>query len=139
MKKLWSIIFLLYAIFPIHGQANGQYLVAGVGLNRVLEIGQQMEADSRTDTWNDHKSGLQFKVNNQNIIVLIKCQNSRYPTDRNVRVGSPEKDVTRWYGAAREKRQVSGGILYSYLGISFAIINGQVEIIYIFPRYLLKK
>jgi len=139
MRKCWPVVLFFCALCFIHSQAHAQYLVPGVGLEGILEIGQIGGQDAEKDVWNDHRSDLQFKVDYHGIVVLIKCQKSEYPTDRNVRVGSPESDVLRWYGAAREKRPTPGATLYSYLGISFAIRDGQVKSIYIFPRYLLKK
>ena len=139
MRKCWLVVLFFCAASFIYSQAHAQYLVPGVGLGGILEIGQLGGTGAQRGVWNDHGSGLQFKVDYQGIVVLIKCQRCKYPTDRNVRVGSPESDVLRWYGAAREKRLTPQATLFSYLGISFAIRDGQVMSIYIFPRYLLKK
>lgn len=134
-----ALVFLLSsALLLVASRAEAQYLVPGVGMEGVIVIGEYKDK-ALLDDWNPAGPGLDYRIDNSRRVVLIRCQEARYATDRNIRIGSPENALFRWYGAAREKEVVPDGAVYGYLGISFAVKSGQVVAIYIFPRYLLKK
>lgn len=138
MKERCLALLLCSALLLLAGSAKAQYLVSGVGVEGLVAIGDS-KAGAKPGDWNRAGPGLDYRIDQRNRVVLIRCQDSKYVTDRNVRIGSPETDLIRWYGAPREREPFPGGTLYGYLGISFAVRNGRVETIYIFPRYLLKK
>ena len=135
--KVKSILTIV-GMFLLFGAAQTQagYLVPGLGLEGVLEIGREAGPGAVKEVWND-RQGLKFKVDAGGIIVLIKCDSPDFATDENIRVGTPEADVLRRYGAPRnEDRNKKGDeVLYRYPGIGFTIKNNQVSSIYIFPRY----
>ena len=135
--KVKSILKLV-GIFLIFGAAQTQagYLVSGLGLESVLEIGREAGPGAVKEAWNE-RQGLKFKVDAGGIIVLIKCDSPDFATDENIRVGAPEADVLRRYCAPRneDKNKRGDEVLYRYPGIGFTIKNNQVISIYIFPRY----
>lgn len=131
-------ILLLVGIFIICGAVRTQagYLVPGLGVEGLLEIGREAGPGTVQERWNE-RQGLEFKVDKAGVIVLIKCATPDYATDLNIRVDAPEADLLRRYGAPRsENRNKSGDeVLYRYPGIGFTIKNRQVITIYIFPNY----
>lgn len=138
MKKGILALLLWGSLWLLADSAGAQYLVPGLGVEGSITIGEHKAGANAAD-WNSTNKGLDFRVDEKGRVILIRCQDPRYVTDRNVRIGSPESELVRWYGAAREKEVVPDGTVYGYLGISFAVRRGQVVAIYIFPRYLLKK
>jgi hypothetical protein len=136
MRKCSLVLFFCGSLLLVGNVAEAQYLVPGVGVEALIVIGEH-KAGTRSGDWNPAGEGLEYRIDEAGRVVLIRCNDSRYVTDRNVRIGLPETDVIRWYGAARERERIPGGALYGYLGISFAVRSGRVVVIYIFPRYLL--
>jgi len=138
MTRTSLVLMLSSAMLLVAGHAEAQYLIPGVGVEGFIVIGEHRpQADP--NKWNSAVPGLDYRVDQNRQVVLIRCRDPRYVTDRNVRIGSSETDLIRGYGATREKEPIPQGMLHGYLGISFAVRNGTVLAIYIFPRYLLKK
>ena len=133
MKKncIALLVFCLFCL--ISAEAEGRNLAAGIGLDGTLEIGNSA---TNVDKDNWETKGIKFKVDEDNIIVLLKCKNPKYATDKNVRVGSPEFFVIRRYGKPLDvkKSKSKKHILYLYPGIGFVIKKGKVKKIYIFPK-----
>jgi len=138
VKKSSLVLLICGILWLLADPAGAQYLVPGLGVEGSIKIGEHKAGAKATD-WNSTNQGLDYRVDEKGIVILIRCQDPRYVTDRNIRIGSPETDLIRWYGAAREREVVPEGVVYGYVGISFAVKGGQVVAIYIFPRYLLKK
>jgi hypothetical protein len=135
MKKghLFLLVFSLFTLFYHAASAGTRYLVPGVGLEGILEIGDSV--DNKTKRHSETYA-LSYKVaRNKNIIVLIKCDKCKFSTNRNIRIGSPKADVLRRYGAPRKEDKTGEAVLYRYPGIGFTIKNARVNVIYIFPRY----
>ena len=131
MKKncIALLVFCLFCL--ISTAAEGRTLVPGIGLDGALEIGQSaIKVDK--DAW--ERKGVKFKVDEDKIIVLIKCRKPKYATDKNVRVGSPKSVVIRRYGKPLDEKKNNDRVLYRYPGIGFVIKKGKVKTIYIFPK-----
>ena len=111
------------------------YLVPGIGVERVLEIGQRFEdAAAGQGVWIDSEHGLQYQLDKDGSVVLIRCQRRDCASDRNVSVGTRKSVVLQRYGAPGSKRRMGNGLFYQYQGIGFAIEADAVTGIYILPR-----
>lgn len=115
---------------------GGIYLVAGVGAEGVLELGQQMESPGpgRLGEWRTTANGLRFKVDKKGRVVLIACDKRHCATDRNVVAGMRLNVVFQRYGAPIDEKKLKDGTFYRYRGTGFKIQDGVVREIYVFPR-----
>lgn len=136
-------LLLLVTLFAGGALGGGLYLTKGVGLRGTLEIGQKM-AGAQGETWlTDKNTGLKYKINDQQLIILIKCDHDKCITDHNITVRTSKETLLRRYGLPDKKNKlkqkelnVEGGILYEYQGIGFGIDEeGIIKAIYIFPVF----
>ena len=130
-----ALVLLLCGI-PV-AQGGGTYLVQGIGLERVLEIGAAPppNAQKERNGWFS-AANLDFRTTSGNLdgkVVLIRCRDPNCLTDRGVRIGDSWADVLRRYGAPLDSSVANGKALIRYRGIGFLVREVKVSAIFVLP------
>ena len=132
-----TLLVLLCAAMFVESVAWGEdgiYLAPGTGVPNVLQIGERRKA-AQPGAWqtDPRAAGVEYQTTPEGVVVVVRCKTRQCVTAQAIRVGSPEADVVRRYGAPHSQTKTADGVYYEYSGVGFEIAGGAVLRIYAFP------